>query len=724
MPLKGLSITITYTAWNTSTNIGQTGDVANHTLRIIKDGTAAAPTNTPTEVDATNCPGEYKLTLTTTETTADTVKLAGKSSTANVVIIPVSLVTEHGSLPQTPFNTNGGLPVVDSNLALKVGSYATGQDPATYILTTPANKLATDASGRVTVAGYASGQDPATLVWAAATRSLTDKANFTLATNAVDAAQFTQAAADKIWSSTTRTLSAFGFNVTVGGYVAGQDAATYVLNSPANKLVTDSSGRVILQSLDSPSLHNGTSTAGSSTTITLQNTANSTNNDIYKGCLIKIYGGTGAGQTRLISAYTASTFVATVSRAWVVNPDATSLYSIIAQQAPLLDAALQVTVGSYASGQDPATLVWAAATRSLTDKANFTLASNAVDAAQFTQAAADKVWSSTTRTLSAFAFNVTVGGYAVSQDPATYILSTPANKLVTDSSGRITVGTYASGQDPGTYVLATPSIKLTTITGGYVQVDMAQTLPASPTAGTHGEALKFADTRLDAAITSRMPTGNVTVGAYAAGQDPATLVWAAATRSLTDKANFTLASNAVDAAQFTQAAADKVWTSTTRTLSAFGFSVTVSGNVTVGGYAAGQDPATLVWAATTRSLTDKANFTLANNAVDTAQFTQAAADKVWSTTTRTLTAFAFNVNVTGLTVNGDGSVNINMSQSVPFRNLTSITTLNIGDAFTAARGQGAGAWDYSTTNTGIVKNPDNTTMRTFTLNGSTPTTRT
>lgn len=37
-----------------------------------------------------------------------------------------------------------------------------------------------------------------------------------------------------------------------------------------------------------------------------------------------------------------------------------------------------------------------------------------------------------------------------------------------------------------------------------------------------------------------------------------------------------------------------VWTNASRTLTAFGFSVTVSGNVTVGGYAANQDPATLL----------------------------------------------------------------------------------------------------------------------------------
>jgi hypothetical protein len=41
-------------------------------------------------------------------------------------------------------------------------------------------------------------------------------------------------------------------------------------------------------------------------------------------------GGTGVGQTRMISGYVGATKVATVSRNWQTNPDATSVYEIIA----------------------------------------------------------------------------------------------------------------------------------------------------------------------------------------------------------------------------------------------------------------------------------------------------------------------------------------------------------------------------------------------------------
>lgn len=113
MAVKGVGITLEYVAWNTNTNQGQTGDVGNHTLRWVKDGVAAVPTNSPAEVDAANAPGVYKLALTATEMTCDSGLLAGKSSTTNVAIVPVGVTTEHGILP-TGFPTNFPLMGIDA----------------------------------------------------------------------------------------------------------------------------------------------------------------------------------------------------------------------------------------------------------------------------------------------------------------------------------------------------------------------------------------------------------------------------------------------------------------------------------------------------------------------------------------------------------------------------------------------------------------------------------
>src|SRR6516162_247930 len=89
MSSQNVSTTLVYMAYNPSTGAYVTGDVANHTLRLVKDGTSAAPTNAAAEVDAVNAPGAYKLVLTAAETQFGTVWLGGKSSTANVVLLPV-----------------------------------------------------------------------------------------------------------------------------------------------------------------------------------------------------------------------------------------------------------------------------------------------------------------------------------------------------------------------------------------------------------------------------------------------------------------------------------------------------------------------------------------------------------------------------------------------------------------------------------------------------------
>jgi hypothetical protein len=100
--IKNVSVTITYVAWDTANNVGKTEDKDNHTLRLIKNGTSEVPTNSPLEVDATNCPGIYKLVLTQAETNYNTVTLAGKSSTSGVSIMPVSFVTEQGLFAGVP----------------------------------------------------------------------------------------------------------------------------------------------------------------------------------------------------------------------------------------------------------------------------------------------------------------------------------------------------------------------------------------------------------------------------------------------------------------------------------------------------------------------------------------------------------------------------------------------------------------------------------------------
>lgn len=70
----------------------------------------------------------------------------------------------------------------------------------------------------------------------------------------------------------------------------------------------------------------GTAQAGAASTITLATSASTTAN-IYNGMYVYIVSGTGAGQVRTIVAYSTGR-VATVDKAWVTNPDNTSVYFV------------------------------------------------------------------------------------------------------------------------------------------------------------------------------------------------------------------------------------------------------------------------------------------------------------------------------------------------------------------------------------------------------------
>ena len=71
-----------------------------------------------------------------------------------------------------------------------------------------------------------------------------------------------------------------------------------------------------------------TAQAGGASTITLDASASSTN-DLYQYNIVRILSGTGAGQSRQISGYVGSSKVATVSIAWITQPDNTSVFVLL-----------------------------------------------------------------------------------------------------------------------------------------------------------------------------------------------------------------------------------------------------------------------------------------------------------------------------------------------------------------------------------------------------------
>jgi len=89
MALKATSFYAYLFVMDTANNVGLTGDAANLTLSILRNGARQAPTNNVTEVDATNAPGIYALLLTDTETDAGAISVTGISSTSNTLVIPL-----------------------------------------------------------------------------------------------------------------------------------------------------------------------------------------------------------------------------------------------------------------------------------------------------------------------------------------------------------------------------------------------------------------------------------------------------------------------------------------------------------------------------------------------------------------------------------------------------------------------------------------------------------
>jgi len=68
--------------------------------------------------------------------------------------------------------------------------------------------------------------------------------------------------------------------------------------------------------------------AGSATTIDLDASASAVN-DFYKGQLIAIVLGTGAGQARTCTSYAGDTKIATVTPSWATNPDGDSYFAVL-----------------------------------------------------------------------------------------------------------------------------------------------------------------------------------------------------------------------------------------------------------------------------------------------------------------------------------------------------------------------------------------------------------
>jgi hypothetical protein len=202
-----------------------------------------------------------------------------------------------------------------------------------------------------------------------------------------------------IWAYTTRTLSAFGFGVTVTtnndktGYSGTAtnftaaptlaSIAASILTNPAYTLTTDSTGKVGTNNLPVEFLSSAEQTALTTSVNDLVSLLGRTDTAPSVSSISTAVSNllTRLPQTVLFDAsgYIKSNSE-TVSDKTGYSGTATNLPSDYQQRgiAVTLPTLPDVTVGGYASGEDPATLTWAAGTRTLTGKTPAILAASDV----------------------------------------------------------------------------------------------------------------------------------------------------------------------------------------------------------------------------------------------------------------------------------------------------------------------------------------------------------
>lgn len=425
-------------------------------------------------------------------------------------------------------------------------------------------------------------------------------------TNAPTAGDFTAAMKTSLNAATPASVVGAVGSVTgnVGGNVVGSTGSVV-------GAVGSVTAAVSLSSNDSPVVQSGTAQGGGASTITLSSGASATD-DLYNGQTVKTTGGAGPSQVRIITGYVGSTKVATVDRAWATNPDVTTTYAVLATDHPKTNSSLEVVsasvtgaVGSVAgavasvTGNVGGNVVGSVgsvtgAVGSVTGNVGGNVVGSVASVTAdvgITQAGADKVWSTTVRTLSAAGVQAiwdaltsalttvgSIGKLLVTNIDATISSrSTYAGGAVASVTADVTVGT---NNDKTGYRLSATGVDdvwdeltsghATTGTTGKALIDAGATgadpwdtlLPGSYAPGSAGDIV---GNNLDAAVSSR----STYAGADTSGTT--TILGRLTSGRATNLDNL----DAAVSTRSSHSAAD-VWSVGTRTLTAFTIAVDIT----------------------------------------------------------------------------------------------------------------------------------------------------
>lgn len=284
-------------AYDTSANAAKSGDAANITATISKDGgsTSAVSDTNPTEIAS----GVYWFDLTQSEVNCNAGVVIPSSSTANVELDVVAFTTEQE--------------LVD----LIWDEVLTG---ATHNVNNSSGKRLR--------------QIEAAFVLHSGTAQAGASNTITLDTGAV--------ATDDFYNH-TKVIITEGTGIEqeriIVDYVGSTKVATVAppwVTQPDNTSVFEVEPGMCHAETGWGTIKVGVAAAATSTSITLASGASAVD-DYYNGDLVHIDYGTGEGQVRYISDYNGTTKVATVSEAWTTTPDTTSEY-IVEEGHPLIDA--------------------------------------------------------------------------------------------------------------------------------------------------------------------------------------------------------------------------------------------------------------------------------------------------------------------------------------------------------------------------------------------------
>jgi hypothetical protein len=141
MPVKGEAVTVYYQAINTNDGTPRTGDSANHALRVINDGVLSTIAASPAEVDATNAPGIYRITVAAGENTGVMSGVVGKSSTSNTILSPVQWTNEV-NVAQIDATGRGVIETAIENKKNDVADAVLGRNVSNVEATAPVHTLA------------------------------------------------------------------------------------------------------------------------------------------------------------------------------------------------------------------------------------------------------------------------------------------------------------------------------------------------------------------------------------------------------------------------------------------------------------------------------------------------------------------------------------------------------------------------------------------------------